>query len=540
MTSLRVLSHYISQHRRFKEAPPAMAWEGGRRAVWNMLMDRRKGSRLMNPPSLQRCWWYLAVLTLIAQMCVCAPTPAAGQPGSGPLADVIDGILADRVLAHGFQGVLVESLKDGQVLYERNSEKVFIPASGFKLLVSAAALDLLGPEYRMRTSLYVSGKRTSNGILKGDIILVGGGDPVFKHEHLQAMAAKIEALGIRVVEGDVVGDDTRFDDVRLGWGWAWDDESYYYAAQVSALNLNGNVVAVWVRPGKRAGDPASVRVTPATGYMTVRSDCRTSAPGSSKSVFVERIHGTNTIRVTGTVPLGYKPKSAEELIAVEDPTLFTCRTLVEMLQRDGVEVKGRPVRGRKPDDAELVAAHDSPPMSEILALMNKPSDNLIAECLLKTLGAQIKGQGTAVAGEEVELEFLKKIGADLTAVSITDGSGLSRVDYISPENLVAVLKYMHRHKHSKVFLDSLPTAGVDGTLRNRMRGTAAQGNARAKTGYVSRVSTISGYVTTKAGEPLVFSIMMNNHLCRNTEAKALQDKIIKALADLGDRQAASD
>jgi PBP4 family serine-type D-alanyl-D-alanine carboxypeptidase len=287
-----------------------------------------------------------------------------------------------------------------------------------------------------------------------------------------------------------------------------------------------------VRPGKKAGDPAVVKVTPPTGYMIVRNECKTSEAGATKSVFVDRVRGRNTIRITGTVPLDYKPEGPEEAITMEEPTLFACQTLLEMLRREGIQVKGQPIRGKKPDGAEVVLVHNSPPMSEMLALLNKPSDNLIAECLLKNLGAQLKGKGTAAAGEEVELEFLKKVGADMTAISITDGSGLSRCNHVSPKNLAAVLKYMHKHQHSKFYIDSLPIAGVDGTLKKRMKGTLAEGNVKAKTGYVSRVSSLSGFVTTKSGEPLVFSILMNNHLCRNKEATTVQDKIMELLVKL--------
>lgn len=437
-----------------------------------------------------------------------------------PLAKTIDQALGDPVLAHGIQGVQIESLKDGRVLYAKNSNLVFVPASNFKLVVGAASLDLLGPAYRFPTSLRITGG-LKDGVLKGDVILVGGGDPVLKTEHLQDMAAKLKAMGIKTIKGNVVGDDTRFDDVRLGWGWAWDDEPYYYSAQISALNLNENVVDVWVRPGMRVGSPALVRVIPPTGYMTIRNECKTSAVGSEKTLLVDRVHGRNVIRVTGNVPLDYKPVDYEEAITVDEPTLFACQSFIEILRRVGISVTGQPVRGKTPAGARLVVAHLSPPMSEMLALLNKPSDNLIAECLFKNLGAQ------------AELDFLKKAGADLSAVAIVDGSGLSRKNLISPANLVTLLNYTYKHEHGKVFLNSLPIAGVDGTLKNRMKGTEAQGNVRAKTGYVNHVSTISGFVTTKSGEQLVFSIMMNNHLCRNKEATAVQDKILEALANLG-------
>lgn len=355
-------------------------------------------------------------------------------------------------------------------------------------------------------------------------------------EHLEALAKRVKAAGIRKVTGSVVGDDSPFDEIRLGNGWSWDYESYYYAAQISALNLDRNVVDVWVRPGRKAGVPALVQLDPSTGYMNVRNECTTSATGTKNTVAVDRLRGRNVIRVTGSVPIGYKPVKAEEAITVEDPTLFACVTFVEMLERQGIEVDRQPSRGRLPEGANVIATHNSVPLALILSLMNKPSDNLIAECLLKALGRVVKGKGTAEAGREAELEFLEKAGADIAAVSISDGSGLSRLNYISPANLVRVLSYMHRHKHSKVFADSLPVAGVDGTLKSRMKGTSAAGKVRAKTGYLSRVRALSGYATTKSGETLAFSILMNGHLCEGSEATSVQDRLVETLCSWGGRE----
>jgi serine-type D-Ala-D-Ala carboxypeptidase/endopeptidase (penicillin-binding protein 4) len=470
------------------------------------------------------------ILGIIIMQCT---IPVAAGPSPFPaLTSGIDQALADPILKHGTKGMLIKSLDTGKILYEKNSDVLFLPASCFKLLVSSASLDILGPDYRMQTSIYISGTLTPDGTLNGDVVLVGKGDPVFKYEHLQDMAAKVKELGIKAITGNVIGDDTWFDDVRLGWGWPWDEEPYYYSAQISALNLNENVVDVWVRPALKAGDPAIVKLTPPTGYMVVRNECKTAEAGAEKTVAVSRVRGRNVIRVSGTVPLDYKPTACEESITVEEPALFACQTLIEMLRREGIEVRGQPVRGTKSDDAEFILAHDSPPLSEIISLLNKPSDNLIAECLFKNLGAQVKGEGTAAAAEEVELDFLKRIGADISAVSISDGSGLSRTDYISPKNLVTVLRYMRDSKNYKAFAGSLPIAGIDGTLVNRMKGGAAEGKILAKTGYISRVSTIAGYTTTKSGEKLAFSIMMNGHLCRNKEATAVQDRILDMLAGL--------
>ena len=433
--------------------------------------------------------------------------------------------------AHGIQGIIIESLKDGRVLYEKNSDLVFIPASNMKLIVSSASLDLLGPDYVIPTTLFGTGE-ISDGTLKGSLILVGQGDPTLKYEDMGEMADKLKSMGIRAIDGDIVADDTYFDSVRLGSGWSWDYQSDYYSAQISALDLNRNVVGVYVRPGKKVGDSASFELLPKTRYMNIKNECKTSDAGSTNSIRMSRIPGTNTIRVAGNVALGYEPQGPEDGVTVDDPALFTCRVFSEILKHGGIRVRGKVIHGTKPGDAKSLMTHNSPPMSEILRLLNKPSDNLIAECLLKQLGATVKGEGKSSVGAEVEMDYLERIHGDTTALSIADGSGLSRHNLVSPRNLLAILKYMHGHKDSQVFIDSLPIAGVDGTLKKRMKGTPAEGNVRAKTGYIGMVRALSGYVTTKSGEPLVFSILMNNHLCQSSEADAAIDDIVVALANL--------
>jgi len=455
---------------------------------------------------------------------------SAPQLSAGTIAETIDSLLADKVLAHGIQGVVVESLKDDRVLYERNRDLVFIPASNMKLIVSAAALDRLGPDFTYQTTLWRTGP-LQDGVLVGDLVLKGSGDPIFSLADLKTMVVELKKAGVKRVTGRVLGDDTRFDDVRLGWGWNWDDEPYYYSAQLSALSLNESVVGVCVKPGN-LGDRPKIVLDPPTSYMSIRNDATTGPAKSDKTISIDRLRGRNIIRVSGSVPVDYRSDQPEELITVEEPAVFAATVLKEMLVRDGIWVAGEAARGQAPAGAVQIASHTSPPLKVILARLNKPSDNLIAELLLKTLGAELRGRGTTSAGREVELEFLSEIGVDTEALSIVDGSGLSRLNYVSPGNLVRLLRFMYSHPHAKTYIDSLPVAGVDGTLRRRMNGSPAEKNVRAKTGYVSRVSSLSGYLTTKGGEPLVFSILMNNHLCRNSEATAIQNKICEFLASL--------
>ncbi|NLN75701.1 MAG: D-alanyl-D-alanine carboxypeptidase/D-alanyl-D-alanine-endopeptidase [Armatimonadetes bacterium] len=460
---------------------------------------------------------------------LCAILATCSQAAS--LTESIDAILNDPALKYGAQGVAVRSIKTGQTLYQRNADALMIPASNFKLLVSATILELLGPDFTFETRVFTTGKLI-NGILDGDLIIKGGGDPVLRTSNLTDLAKQVKATGINVIKGDIIADDTLFDRQRLASGWSWDSLQYYYSAEVSALNLNRNTVDVFVYPGKEVGDEAEVKLAPETSYFTIESSATTGAPDSSNTIWVSRTLGQNHIRVSGSIAKGTKVTSRETLRSVMEPQLYAAHAFAGELAKQNVKFSGKIVSAKQPEEAKLVAIHKSPSLSTILSLLNKPSDNLIADVLLKYLGAHAKGLGSFGNGADVEREFFKRIGMDLDGISISDGSGLSRFDYISANNLIVLLSYMHSSEHSKVYIESLPIAGVDGSLYSRMRNTSAKGNVHAKTGYIGRVSSLSGYVNTKSGEPLVFSIIMNHHLCPKSDATRLQDKICVLLADL--------
>lgn len=447
------------------------------------------------------------------------------------LAASIDSILNNPELKYGVQAVSVKSLKTGKKLYEHNADLLMIPASNFKLLVSSTILEHLDPDFTFETRIFSAGKIT-NGVLNGDLIIKGGGDPVLSTSDLTALAKQVKASGISAITGNIVADDYLFDRQRLGTAWTWADLHYYYSAEISALNLNRNTVDIYVRPGKQAGDKAEISLAPATNYFTIESAATTGAPGSRNTIWVSRAMGRNILRISGSIAQDAKVTGRETLRSVSEPQLYTGHVLLTELDKQGIKATGEVITARLPDDSKLLAIHKSPPLSRVLWLLNKPSDNLIAEVLLKYIGAHVNNDGSASGGAEVEEAFFKRIGMDMDGISIADGSGLSRLDYISANNLVTLLGYMYTSKHSKVFIDSLPIAGVDGSLYSRMRDTRANKNVRAKTGYIGRVSSLSGYVDTRSGEPLVFSIIMNHHKCPKSSATALQDKICALLADL--------
>lgn len=434
--------------------------------------------------------------------------------------------LAHASLDHGWTGILVKSLKDGRTIFARNEDRLYIPASNNKLLVSAAVTDTLGPDYRYVTPVMRDGE-VKDGVLQGSLYLKGSGDSTLEGKDLKELAKAVKAAGIARVTGDIVGDGSIFDDRRLGDSWCWDDLAAYYSAEIDGLTVDRGTAVVRVQPGD-VGTPPIVSILPDAGYLLVRNKANTVPDSEKDTHVVDRPMATNVVEVTGNVRRGAKNNDVP--VSVEEPALYTAYLFRLMLTEEGVVVEGSPKRGKTPSGAAVVASHTSPPMSDILALLNKPSDNLIAESLVKTLGAVKKGEGSFAAGAEVERAWLKSIGVADTEWMPMDGSGLSRLNLVTPRAMLALLEAMWKHPNAKMFIDSLPVGGVDGSIRNRMKGTPAAGNVKAKTGYVGKARTLSGYVTSAAGEPLAFSFMMNHYAGQTSEINAVQDRIAVILA----------
>lgn len=480
-------------------------------------------------------------LTLLAGVAVATGVPAgsaAAQPGDPAVAgltDTIDQLLADPRLGGAQAAVVVRDAITGEVLYNRNGERRLLPASNTKLLTSAAALEILGPGYRFTTDVRTDG--AINGVaLRGDLYLRGTGDPTLLATDYDALAAKVAASGVQVVEGDLVADDTWFDNRRLGTDWAWDDESFYYAAQISALSVApdtdydaGNVI-VTVRPGATAGAAPEVTLTPETGYVTIDNRATTVASGSN-TISIERKHGTNQIVVTGRIAVGGSASSA--FISVDEPTGYAADVFRRALQRHGVMVLGDTRLGLPtPAEARQLAARESMTMAELMVPFLKLSNNGHAEVLTKAIGRHVSGQGTWAAGLAAIRTFVAGMGMDVAAQRQADGSGLSRFNLIPSLEITDLLVAARAKPWFNAWYEALPIAGnparfVGGTLRTRMRNTPAANNVHAKTGTLTSVSALSGYVTDADGRLLVFSIMENNHL---VGIRDIEDRIAVALA----------
>lgn len=479
-----------------------------------------------------RCFLVFIGILLCAGSVLAQEAPAGDLVDTSSISSQIDTLIQSDPLKHAFVGIEIESLKDGKVIYSHNADSLFMPASNMKLVTSSATLDTLGPDCRFKTEILSNGSVKEDGKLAANLILKGYGDPVMEYSDLSQLTDSLKKTGIQKISGDLIVDDTYFDDQRLGWGWSWDDEPYYYAAQASALVLHRNVVDVTATAGKAPGLPVQVKMDPSNHYVSIENNGVTGPKDARSSLEIGRRRAKNIITLSGVLPLDSVP--AQESVTVEDPALYTGYVFSDLLKKEGIIFTGSIRHGHTPQDARVLASHESDSLSAILPLLNKPSDNLIAETLLRDLGAYGKDQGTVSRGADAVSKFLKKIGGDPNLLDMEDGSGLSRMDLVSPTNLVAILRYMYSSPNSKVFMDSLPIAGVDGTLEYRMRGTAAEKIVHAKTGYINHVSCLSGYLTRKNGDTLIFSMMMNHYLSSSASVRNIQDQICEILAGSSD------
>ncbi len=472
-------------------------------------------------PMRPRCMLLVAglLLALLVREAVAGPTQLAAR---------LDELFSDPQLASASIGALVVATGSGDVLYERDADRSLIPASNTKLLTAIVALSLLKGDFRYRTDLRADALPSKQGWVVGDLYLRGSGDPTLTHVDLDGLAAQLANRGITRITGGIVADDTCFRGPPLGSGWAWDNQTYAYSAQVSGLTVDGNAVVVHIKAGREAGAPCELVLDPPSGYLTLARDCVTGGP-ECKRPAVFRRRAQNTVATTGPVPPGVELTAR---ITLEDPPLYAAVLLQRSLARCGVLVGGEPVRGATPESAVPLAEHASPPLSRILVLMNKRSDNNVAEALLRTSAHARDRPGTADDGAEIVRERLTAWGIEAEPLRICDGSGLSRYNLLTPRALVAVLRQAAQDPElAAPITASLPVAGVDGTLGKRMRGTAAEGVVRAKTGSLRGVSALSGYVDGSQERILTFSFLVNNYTCSASAVRRIQDRACEILAE---------
>jgi D-alanyl-D-alanine carboxypeptidase/D-alanyl-D-alanine-endopeptidase (penicillin-binding protein 4) len=483
----------------------------------------------------------------------------------------VDALLSEAHARKADWGILVANRDTGETLFDLNADHYFTPASNAKLFISVFALATLGTGYRFHTTLESKATLGSDGKLPGDLLLVGRGDPDLsnrkfpfhgKVEHdgptdkiLAEIADAAVARGLKEVDGDIVADDRHIPFDPYPAGWSIGDLFFSFGAPVTAITFNDTSVTITMSPGAQVGDPALIVVDPAEAATGFTQQITTSALGTDPQLAVVRQPGPNFLLLRGSVPLAHAPVKLD--LAMTDPAETTVRTLKHLLEDRGVHIHGgvrveeAPApQALKPGEApvllspelksaeensianaRVLAEHISPPLLESLRVLNKVSQNLHAELLLRTVAREKTGIGSTEIGLKLEQDFLKSVGVAEGDAVLTDGSGLSTNNLVTPRAVIALLEYAIHQPWGPDFMATLPIAGVDGTLEDRMKGTPAAGLIQAKTGGLEHVHALSGYATTVRGEYLAFSIFVNNDPEKGREAIAAIDAIAQAMVE---------
>jgi D-alanyl-D-alanine carboxypeptidase/D-alanyl-D-alanine-endopeptidase (penicillin-binding protein 4) len=436
----------------------------------------------------------------------------------------------------GEWGLLIVDAESGETLYEQNADKYFVPASNMKLFTTALALAKLGPEYRFHTTLETRGTISSEGVLRGDLALVGRGDPNLSNRKfpyelkeefdgppekaLVELADALVAKGVKEISGDVIGDDSYFPRERYPNGWEIDDMVWEYGAAISAIVVDDNTVALTLTPGEQAGNAVQAAVTPGTPDFTVENEVITSPADVKPDLTLTREPGANIVVVKGSLPAKSAPRKL--VLAIEEPAQHAAATLKRLLEERGVKVAG--VARARHDHAELggdpamLAEHVSVPLGDAVKLINKISQNLHTEMLLRTVARQNAVWATPDELMKVPADFYAAAGIAPGDVIQADASGLSRHDLVTPRAIVTLLGFAQKQSWFGFYYASLPVAGVDGTLEDRLKNTPAAGKIHAKTGSVEHVRTLSGFAETPGGRRVIFSFLSNNQGGKSHEA----------------------
>ncbi len=543
-------------------------------AEMNFLAQKR-----VSPVRGQRPASSANVAAALLLMCSLVPPIASGQrPHSKERGDVakfrarVEKILSDAKVAKGHWGILVADAGTGETLYERNADSYFTPASNTKLFTTGLALAKLGPDYRFRTTLETRGTLDAHGRLHGDLILVGRGDPNLSARKLpydvaqetdgppeRVLAELVEralAVGIREIEGQVIADDSFFPYERYPVGWAIGDMLWRYGAPISALAVNDNVITLELRPGAQAGEPAWLGVEPWAEFYEIENTVTTGTAGSKRELRVHREPGSRRIEVSGSLPAGQEPHKLN--LAVEEPAEHAAALLKRLLEARGVRVYGEaraqhgklPALGVPPElsavpgggvagteseadatPAVVLAEHYSISLVEVVRVINKVSQNLHTEMLLRTVAREVTGDGSTESALKLAEEFYREAGIGEKDVALDDGSGLSRQNLVTPRATVTLLRWVAQQPWGDAFRGALPLAGTDGTLEERLRKLPPRARIQAKTGTLGNVNALAGYAETAHGAKLVFAVYGNLHNLRGREATSPIDAIAIAMVE---------
>lgn len=493
----------------------------------------------------------------VLALLVAAATVGAQTAPHSSLARQIERAIAESPVAESAAwGIQATELKSGKTLFELNAGHFFVPASNTKLFSTSLALTRLGPDFTFETRVTAAAAPDANGVIDGDVRLVGGGDPNLSARAipyrtgavtgdplaaLADLAAQIAAKGVTRINGDIVGDDSWYVWEPFGAGWGIDDPLYDYGAPVSALTLNDNAFTLHIKPGAADGNPAALELNPPVEYYAVDNRIRTTAAGERR-VHYSRAPGSLTLELWGTIPL--EGKGEDLNLGIDDPARYAAIAFRQLLRARGIAVAGNAVSRHffpyeasdlkqgapaDPDTGVVLAKRTSSPLLEDLRITAKVSQNLHAELDLRVVGKAKRNMGSVEAGLEELKAFLTEAGIPAHGYNIADGSGLARLNLVSPATVVALLRYMYASPQRENFLSMLPVGGQDGTLNSRFMDAALAGRIHAKTGSLSHVSALSGYAQRRKGDWIAFSILVNNYNGPTGEVRAVMDKICELM-----------
>lgn len=443
-------------------------------------------------------------------------------------------LLSDSSLKGASVGINVISLPDKDTLFSYNSRELFPVASNMKLFTTATALDRLGSNYQFRTEVYYRGNVGPNGKLIGDIIVRGGGDPNISGRFnggkvtaiLEGWTEAILQAGIKEIEGDIVADASFFDEQWVHPCWPKDQLLHWYCAPISALSLNDNCVDITLQ--SRRGR-VKMELEPTGSYLKVFNSCRVSDNLKRPLVHIHRDPDSGEIHVRGKIPS--ECKSLKYSVPIDNPPLFLVSVFKTVLEEKGIKVSGRPrlLESAGPDQTWKLITYTTSPLSQAVMVANTRSQNFYAEQIFKTLGAVVKGKGSFSAGLEAVEELMFKLGYEPGEYQVADGSGLCRENRFSPEMVTDLLAFMYQHSERETFISSLPVSGTTGSLHRRLREPAYVGRVKAKTGYISKTCSLSGYVDAQGGDTLAFSILVSDFRVAPVHIKEFQDSVCRVL-----------
>ncbi|WMM31220.1 D-alanyl-D-alanine carboxypeptidase/D-alanyl-D-alanine endopeptidase [Shouchella clausii] len=478
----------------------------------------------------------LALLAIVVVLLVFPLTTSFQAKEKTPhFADEIAALLEHERLAGASVAVSVRDGATNELLFEHNGNMLLHPASSMKVLTAVAALTELGSDHTFKTTVFTDGK-ISKRTLHGNVYIKGGGDPTLMEAELNELAQEVRNKGIKKINGDIIADESRYDDVRLSQDLNWSDESFYTGAQVSALTLSptddydAGTILVEVTPGKKAGQKPIVTTQPDVKAVPIINEALTVAAEEQKSLKIEREHGKADIRITGNVPIG--ASATRSWVAVWEPAQYTTAVFKQALNNAGIDIKkADETIGYVPKKAVKQAERESMPLHELLVPFLKLSNNGHGEVLVKEIGYVKEGEGSWDAGLPLVAESTEQLGAS-GPLLLRDGSGMSHKTLVAANDLTSVLYHAQQQHWFTDFYNGLPVAGekerlVGGTLRNRLGGI--EGEVRAKTGSLTGVSSLTGYARTNDGDSYLFTIMVNNFIGESQTIRHIEDEIVLAI-----------